>query len=566
MHILAIHHGTHDSSAALFINGKLTAAAEEERFVRTKHAKGQFPLESIKFVLNQAKIELDDIDRIAVGTLPKNKLKNITYFISDSIYTGSIARTLYFLNKTLVNFAASTVKPNYEIFKHLRGKFHSPFPPIQNFDHHYSHAVSAFAMSGMEHAICVTADGIGDFDSTSVWIGEEDRLNRVRTYKAPNSVGWFYGVTTEFLGFRYLNGEGKVMGLAAHGEFDEDIVDLLGSQLNTGPDYDVTAITGNRVPGGVNRLESLFETNRLPRDSNPDFSEFHKNLAFATQHLTEKIMCNIVRKYTSEYDVGNVCLAGGVALNCKVNQAISKLDSVDRLFTQPVANDAGIAIGAGLAAHESIPKNDLSNLYVGPGHTTEEIEHLLTKAKLEFKKHEDVVPPAAKHLEDGKIVAWFQGRMELGPRALGNRSILANPTLPNMKHKINESVKNRENWRPFAPSVMIDYADDYFEGDLDNSSFMIQTHDVVHDKISEIPAVIHEGDHTARPQVVREDQNPKYYNLIKLFHSMTGVPVLLNTSLNDNGEPIIEHPKDALKFYFSNGIDVLVIDDFILEK
>jgi carbamoyltransferase len=242
------------------------------------------------------------------------------------------------------------------------------------------------------------------------------------------------------------------------------------------------------------------------------------------------------------------------------------LDSVDRIFTQPVANDAGIAIGAGLAAHESMPNNELVNLYLGPSYTTEEIEHALTSAKLEFEKHSDVISLAAEHLEDGKIVAWFQGRMELGPRALGNRSILANPTLPNMKDNINESVKNRENWRPFAPSVMIDYADDYFEGDLDNSSFMIQTHDVVHDKISEIPAVIHEGDHTARPQVVREEQNPKYYNLIKQFYSMTGVPVLLNTSLNDNGEPIIEHPKDALKFYFSNGIDVLVIDNFILEK
>jgi carbamoyltransferase len=356
------------------------------------------------------------------------------------------------------------------------------------------------------------------------------------------------------------------MGLAAHGEFDEDIVGLLESQLNTGPDYDVTAITGNGISGGVNRLESLFETNRLPRDSRPDFTKFHKNLAFATQYVTEKIICNIVQKYTTEYDIGNVCFAGGVALNCKVNQAISKLDSVDRLFTQPVANDAGIAIGAGLAAHESTPKNELSNLYVGPGHPTEEIEHLLTKAKLEFKKHEDVVSPAAKHLEDGKIVAWFQGRMELGPRALGNRSILANPALPDMKDKINKSVKNREDWRPFAPSVLIDHANDYFEGEMYNSSFMIQTHDVVQSKISEIPAVIHGGDHTARPQVVREDQNPKYYDLINEFYSLTGVPVLLNTSLNDNGEPIIEHPKDALKFFFSNGIDVLVIDNFILEK
>ena len=566
MYILAIHQRNHDTSAALFADGNLVAAAEEERFVRIKHARNQFPSESIKFVLKQAEIGFGDVDLIARGTIPKSKFKNTRYFIKKAIDSPTIAQTLNNLNDTLVDFAGALVSPNYYIYDGLRHDFDPPFPPIRNFDHHYSHAMSAFAMSGLDEAICVTADGIGDFDSTSVWVGEGGDLDRVQTYKSPNSIGWFYGATTEFLGFRRHNGEGKVMGLAAHGEYDEDIVDLLQSQVNVGPDYDVTAITRNGISGGVKQLESLFETNKLPRDSRPDFTEFHKNLAFATQHLTEKIICNIVQKYTSEYDVGNVCFAGGVALNCKVNQAISKLDSVDRLFTQPVANDAGIAIGAGLAAHESMPKNELSNLYLGPGYTTEEIEHLLRKAKLDFKQHENVIPPAAMHLQDGKIVAWFQGRMELGPRALGNRSILANPSLPDMKDKINESVKNRENWRPFAPSVMIDYAHDYFEGDMDNSSFMIQTHDVVQDKISEIPAVIHEGDHTARPQVVREDQNPKYYNLIKQFHSMTDVPVLLNTSLNDNGEPIIDHPKDALKFYFANGIDVLVIDNFILEK
>jgi carbamoyltransferase len=367
---------------------------------------------------------------------------------------------------------------------------------------------------------------------------------------------------TEFLGYHSFNGEGKVMGLAPYGEDNTGIRRTLESYTSTGADYDVTDLTGGGIEAGVQKLEDIFDRER--KDSPSEFTDWEKDLARVTQELTEEIVCSIVEWHVRQLGISDVCLAGGVALNCKMNKTVEQLEVVDDLFIQPAAHDAGLALGAGMLESTPSETPPMTNAYYGPEYTGE-IEPVLEESKLEYEEVDNPIEVTADALADGELVGWYQGRLELGPRALGNRSILADPRTVESRDRVNKYVKHREEWRPFAPSMKEEALDDYLVN-ATSSPFMIKTYKVQEQKRDEIAAALHSGDETTRPQTVNHEQNPCYYDLLSEFESRTGVPVLLNTSFNDHAEPIVTKPVEAIKDFYGMGLDMLVLGDYVLRK
>jgi carbamoyltransferase len=313
----------------------------------------------------------------------------------------------------------------------------------------------------------------------------------------------------------------------------------------------------------IGKLESLFDRPR--RASTDGFTDWEKDFAHVAQALLEETVVEIGREYCHESGIGSVGLAGGVALNCKMNKRIMELEAVDELFVQPVAHDAGSAIGAGLLASESARGEGMNSVYWGPAYSTEETRETLDDLKLDYSRPENLERDIAERLADGELVGWLQGRLEVGPRALGNRSILADSRTIDSRDRVNEFVKHREEWRPFAPSMLEEAAEDYLV-DAEAAPYMIKTFDVKEEKRAEIPAVLHPADDTTRPQTVCAEQNPRYHALLQEFDQITGVPVILNTSFNDSGEPIVNTPVEAIKDFYSMGLDTLVIENLVLEK
>jgi carbamoyltransferase len=436
-------------------------------------------------------------------------------------------------------------------------------PPIRTYEHHECHAASAFHPSGFDEALVVTLDGRGEYDCTVVWRGTPSGVERIETYEYPNSLGFFYGAVTKFLGYYPNNGEGKVMGLAPYGNRNEAIEQKLREVIDIGLDYDVTALSRGNFEYGTKQLEELFDRSR--KEHTDQFSQWEKDLAHVTQRLVEEIVTEIVDEYCDRLGMSRVCLAGGVALNCKMNKQIMELDSVDETFVQPVSNDAGSAVGAGFLDAGVQNTDPMSTVYWGPSYDVEGIKAKLEKNKIPYSEPENVTKTIAEALADGHLVGWFQGRLEMGPRALGNRSILADPRSTESLDRVNKYVKHREEWRPFAPSLLEEAADEYLINP-EKAPYMIKTFDTVDEKVTEIPAVLHPADDTTRPQTVREDQNPRYYELIQQFEEITDVPFVLNTSFNDHGEPIVNTPVEAIKDFYGMGLDVLVLEDVVIEK
>jgi len=553
----------HDPSAAIFKNNELIFAAEEERYTRIKKARNQFPKNAIAACLSHCNIAISDVDKIIMGWDIKLGSKKFDYQLKKSLlHHKGILPKLFHTERTLEKQAIAKFRPLNEIREELR-TFGEPLPPIQSKSHHYCHAASAFHPSGFDEALVITMDAAGEFDSTVVWKGNENGLNRIQTYEYPNSLGRFYGIVTEFLGYNRTKGAGKVMGLAPYGSYNDRIHKKLSENVETSWDYDVTSITQYGVEYGVDKLTEIL--GKSPSDSTDSFSQWEKDLAYTTQSILEDIATNLVDHYAGSTESVSVCLAGGVALNCKMNKKILELQSVDELFVQPVANDAGVALGAGYS--ETNPKNieEMNHVYYGDEFRSGSIRELLNKNKISFEVPDDLGAEIASAIAEGNIIGWFNGRMELGPRALGNRSILADPRSDESRDRVNKYVKHREEWRPFAPSILEDRAEDYLQNYTD-APFMVKTFDVRDEKKSEIPAVLHPGDNTTRPQVVKKETNPEYYNLISEFENITGVPVLLNTSFNDHGEPIVRTPKDAIRSFYGMGLDILVLNDIVIEK
>ncbi|MEZ3115674.1 carbamoyltransferase [Halobaculum sp. MBLA0147] len=460
-----------------------------------------------------------------------------------------------------------TVRNRFRLEDVLQDNFaqiDSDVPPIRFLNHHRCHAISAAYPSPVDLDLVVTADLRGEVDATVVWEVGDGEVHRKKTFEWPNSLGSFFGAITEYLGFRANNGEGKVMGLAPYGESRPKFSDPLRQRLDFTADYDVMPlIEGARMEDYVARLESWFGESR--RSYGDPIEQHHKDIAAVAQTCLENVMENLVRRWMDEVDADALGLAGGVALNCKMNKHIRELDCVDSVFIQPVAGDAGVAVGGALEPFGLTETSPLDTVYMGPSFSTEEIRAVLEQNKLEYSEPDNLYQHVARRVADGELVGWFQGSLEMGPRALGNRSILADPREEKSRDRVNKYVKHREEWRPFAPSLKESAASDYFKN-ATKAPFMIQTFEVKYNEASNIPAVLHPEDNTARPQTVREDQNPRYHRLLSAFEDLTGVPVLLNTSFNDSGEPIVAQPREAIRDFFSMGLDCLVLEDLVVTK
>ena len=522
-----------DSAAALVVNNELVAAAEEERFLRDKHGRGLLPEHAVRHCLDSEGLAIEDVDFIAYHC------KNSSYMVSRIS----------------------------EFFEFRFG--HAP--AIRLVDHHASHAASAFYLSGFDEAMILSYDLSGDGVSTLLAHGKDMEIETLRSFNKPNSLGIFYVLLTEFLGFCRDSDEYKVMGLAAYGESTIDLRWLLNSSKGT---YDLNPDFIRIVEPGEARLsrqERYFSSKlvekmgpaRLPHEP---LDGRHKDIALSGQSALEKAACDLVEWMFEETGSRNLCIAGGVGLNCLVNQKLMELPFVDAIFVQPAAGDAGTAVGAAL----EVAKEDvdgflrLEHAYLGPSYSDDQIEGVLKSTKIEYSRTENASCEAAKRIAAGQIVGWFQGKAEFGPRALGNRSILADPRDPDMKDKVNHVIKYREGFRPFAPSVLEEDAGAYFSG-TEKAPFMVITFDVQDDKKDVIPAVVH-NDGTSRVQTVSQAANPRYYNVIKEFKAQTGVPVVMNTSFNIKGQPMVNTPAQAIETFNGTGLDAVFLGDFMLQK
>ena len=546
----------HDSSACVVRNGELLFAVAEERISRVKH-DARFPKLAIRACLEFAKARAADLDEIcfgwqAPGALFRHDLK--CYAL------GSLRTTRANVLNSMRYYASMWHQQGGA--KGFEQHFGQVKARMRHVDHHLAHAISAYAYSGFDDAAVVVMDGRGAWEATSIWHGHGGRIEHVLTIPFPNSMGLFYSEFTEYLGFHRNSDEWKVMGLAPYGKPGLDLREFI--DLNAVP-YRVHTKTVVSKGAPFAAMIAAFGPRREPES---EIAERHKNIAYAVQDACEVAMMNVVRQALGKTHSRNLCLAGGVALNSKANGKIVASGIVEKIFVQPAASDDGVALGAALAPFlddgGKLPVKAMRHAYLGPAFDDEAIETALKTYKIRYTHVSDVAVFAAEMLSHRKILGWFQGRMEFGPRALGSRSILADPRDPEMNAKVNNAVKFREWWRPFAPSFKKEAAGEYLESGTD-SPFMILTAQVRPEKRSVIPSVTH-VDGSARPQTVEKEINPLYWRLIDEFGKRTGVPVIMNTSFNLRGEAIVHTPTDAIRTFFSSGMDALVIGSFIVEK
>jgi len=547
----------HDSSACIMRDGEVLFAVAEERLSRTKH-DARFPELAIRACLDFAQVRPEEIDFICQG--------------------WSVPRTAYLHDLKCFATGRQPVNPrallnstrHFVSMWHQRSgenRFHRLFGPTKRsfrfVDHHLAHAISTYAFSGFDNAAVLVLDGRGAWEATSLWHGRNGFLDHVWTIPWPNSLGLFYAQFTDYLGFQAYSDEWKVMGLAPYGEPSVNLREFII------PDDSPYRVATHRLLGKDSAptagIEARLGPRRIPES---EIDARHKNVAFAVQDSCEGAMLTLARAAVEKTGCRNLCLAGGVALNSKANGKILSEGLVDRIFVQPAASDDGVCLGAALAPYMDsggkLPVRKMRHAYLGPEIPEEEIEKTLRTYKVRATRASDPAQTAAQLLADGKILGWVQGRMEFGPRALGSRSILADPRDPEMNAKVNNAVKFREWWRPFAPSLLAEVASEYLESATD-SPFMILTAQVKPEKRSIIPSVTH-VDGSARPQTVERDVNPLYWRLIHEFGARTGVPVVMNTSFNLRGEPIVCTPTDAIRTFFSSGMDALVMGNFVVEK
>ena len=546
----------HDSSACIARDGKLLFAVAEERLSRIKHDAG-FPRRAIRACLEFAKVRPDQLDFICQGWPAPHRV-----FTTDlkCFLRGQYPITyLNVLNS--VRLYASMAHQNGG-FRSFTTHFGPTRAQMRFVDHHLAHAISAYAYSGFDNAAVIVMDGRGAWEASSIWYGHDGRLDHVLTIPWPNSLGLFYAQFTQYLGFVPYSDEWKVMGLAPYGKPGVNLNEFISLNHES---YRVNAPLLLERSNGTSAIAKRLGPERTPES---EIDESFKNVAFAVQDACEAAMLALVKLAVQKTKCRNVCLAGGVALNSKANGNIQASGMVDKIFIQPAASDDGVALGAVLAPFMDnggrLPMNPLRHAYLGPEFSDSEIEKVLRTYKLRATKLDNVAATTAELLSAGKIIGWFQGRMEFGPRALGDRSILADPRDPEMNAKVNNAVKFREWWRPFAPSMLKEVAGEYLEHACD-SPFMILTNPVRPEKRSIIPSVTH-VDGSARPQTVEKDINPLYWNLINEFGKRTGVPVVMNTSFNLRGEAIVNTPTDAVRTFFSSGMDALVIGSYMVEK
>jgi carbamoyltransferase len=551
----------HDSSACIARNGEVVFAVAEERISRLKH-DARFPQLAVHACLQFADARVNQLDEICFGWQPagpvyRHDLKMYALGRWPLTYLNVLNSTRHFLSMWHQESGAKVFARTFGPVK-ARMRF---------VDHHLAHAISAYGFSGFDESAIVIMDGRGAWEATSIWHGRDGRIDHVLTIPFPNSIGGFYSAFTDYLGFTPNSDEWKVMGLAPYGKPGVNLDAFISPEA--GP-YRVHTkrLNNGRSGGRTGNASGIAAVLGPPRAAESEIEERHKNIAYAVQEYCERAMMSVVRLALAKTKSRNLCLAGGVALNSKANGKILASGIVDKIFVQPAASDDGVALGAAFAPYLDrggrLPIRAMRHAYLGPEFDDEAIETALQTYKLRYSRMDDPAVTGAELLAQGKILGWFQGRMEFGPRALGSRSILADPRDPEMTAKVNNAVKFREWWRPFAPSMTKEAAADFVESATD-SPFMILTAQVRAEKRSVIPAVTH-VDGSARPQTVEREVNPLYWRLIDEFGKHTGVPVVMNTSFNLRGEAIVHTPTDAVRTFFSSGMDALLIGSFLVEK
>ena len=561
MYILGISAFYHDSAAALIKNGQLLYAAEEERFTRIKH-DNQFPASAIDFCLKEAAINSSDLDCIAYYEKPLLKFERILETFVKT-YPNSFKPFL----KGIPEWLTSKIKVEQTIRKHLNYKGEIFFIP-----HHLSHASAAFYPSAFQHSAILTIDGVGEYQTTGLWQGFGNKITPIKTINFPHSLGLLYSTFTSFLGFKVNEDEYKVMGLSAYGK--PDFLDKIYSIVDIKEDGSFHLNMKyfsfrESFQMWSDQFESLFGKPRLPGQP---IREQDKDLAASIQKVTEEIyFCSLNHLYHLT-GLKNLCVGGGVGLNALANGKIYRQTPFKKVYILGASGDSGGAIGAALFVHNSVLKQkirpQINNLSSGSFYTNEYIGKCLKKYKVsfqEFKDEDELIEKSANLLSKNKIIGWFQGRMEYGPRALGYRSILANPNPKFMKDWVNK-VKGREAYRPFAGSIMQERVHEYFEVPEKNhfSPFMIFCFQIKEQKTGELAAIVHK-DHSCRIQTVSR-KDGRYYKLIKKFYKITGTPCILNTSFNLKGEPIVESPEQAIEDFLNTKMDYLIIEDFLVSK
>jgi len=592
--ILGISAFYHDSAAALIIDGKIISAAQEERFSRKKH-DARYPHNAVQFVLNYSNLKLNEVDYIVFFEKPFLKFERLleTYlaFAPKGFASFSMSMPIWLREKLFQKkFLFDKLKQHDKNFDDIN-KIHFS-------EHHYSHAASAFYPSPFKEAVILTLDGVGEWATTTVAVGKENKINMLKEIHFPHSIGLLYSAFTYYTGFKVNSGEYKVMGLAPYGQpkykdlIIKELIDLKddGSfRLNMKYFNYATGLTMTNE-----KFSKLF--GEKVRDPEKELlTQFHMDIAASIQAVTEEIVLRLADSISKETNIKNLCMAGGVALNCVANGKIFKKNIFENIWLQPAAGDAGGSLGAALALwyqelgnKRKVATNgdDMKGSYLGPSFSENEIENTLKNlgAKYEKQNEENLINTVANELKNKKTVGWFQGRMEFGPRALGARSIIADPRSDKMQKELNLKVKFRESFRPFAPSVLREDVHDWFDLNSD-SPYMLLVADVkkniqipmseknqklfgiekLNIKRSSIPAVTH-VDYSARIQTVHEETNPKYYKLLKKFKEITNCPLLVNTSFNVRGEPIVCSIEDSFRCFMGTNLDILVCENFILYK
>ncbi len=591
--ILGISAFYHDSAAALIIDGKLIAAAQEERFTRKKHDSG-YPFNAIEFVLKFANLKIADVNYITFYEKPFLKFERLL-----ETYVAFAPKGFKQFSKSMPIWLKDKLFQKNLLINNL--KRHDKNMSLDNklffSEHHISHAASAFFPSPFENAIIITADGVGEWATTTISIGKKDKLEIVKEIHFPHSLGLLYSAFTYYTGFKVNSGEYKLMGLAPYGEptyydlIKNKLVDIKeDGSFRLNQDY-FNYSTGLTMTN--NKFDKLF--NSKPRSSEKEkITQFHMDIAASIQKITEEIMLKIAASVRSEYKISNLCLAGGVALNCVANGKILKGNIFDNIWIQPAAGDAGGSLGSALSLWHLELKNkrtvfnfdQMRGSFVGPEYSQDEIEKALEKKGgiFEVMKEEVLIDKTAQDLSEAKAIGWFQGRMEFGPRALGCRSILGDPRVTDMQKNLNLKIKYRESFRPFAPSILREDLNTWFKLNVD-SPYMLLVSEIndnkkirmsekvknlfgiekLNLKRSTVPAVTH-VDYSSRIQTVHKSTNEKYYKLIKAFKDKTGCPILVNTSFNVRGEPIVNTVENAFDCFMGTELDCLVIGNCYLKK
>jgi len=591
--ILGISAFYHDSAATILVDGKIIAAAQEERFTRKKH-DANYPFNAIEFVLNFAKIKLSDVDQVIFFEKPFLKFERLleTYvaFAPRGFKSFCMAMPIWLKDKLFQK------KMLFNELKRHDNNFIDD-KKIYFSDHHLSHAASAFFPSPFEEAIVLTADGVGEWATTTVAIGKGNNLEIKKEIHFPHSLGLLYSAFTYYTGFKVNSGEYKLMGLAPYGvPIYEDKIKSNLIDIKEDGSFHLDQSYFNYATGLTmtnKKFDNLFGQ-KVRNSKNEKLTQFHMDIAASIQKVTEDVMIKLIKSLKKEFNISNLCLAGGVALNCVANGKILKEKIFDNIWVQPAAGDAGGSLGAALALwhieqnnSRKVDLNDsMQGSYLGPEYSQKDIEEQLDKAgaKYEIFKDQELLDKTATDLSKEEAVGWFQGRMEFGPRALGGRSILGDPRSEKMQKNLNLKVKYRESFRPFAPSILKEDLSEWFDINVDSPYMLMVSNinknktikmtenqknlfgiDKLNVKRSEIPAVTH-VDYSSRIQTVHKETNEKYFRLIEKFKDKTNCPILVNTSFNVRGEPIVNTPLDAFNCFMGTDLDKLVIGNCYLDK